>query len=391
MAPSQIEDSPVSTHFYPPVKSAESRFSSLPIHPKDEPFALYGEFLADQHPHKVNLGIGVYRTEDGRPWPLTTVEEAEARLHQNRDESRHEYLTIQGDLEFLSLARDLVFGFQEASKPTTQREDKSRITSVQTVSGTGANRLGAEFLARSLKPGTIWIPEPTWSNHHAIWELAQVDIKTYPYYDFGGNCFDYERTALVLGSEAKKGDVVIFHACAHNPTGADPSKEQWMKLATICQTRGVIPFFDLAYQGFASGSLEEDAFAIRHFLHSRPQLEFCVAQSFSKNFGLYGQRTGALHVVTTNAGSGTASQAVLSNLNLLARSEYGMAPRGGSDIAKAVLGSKELREKWQGDLKHMSGRIQVMRQALYDELVRLGTPGSWKHILSQVSCQQQSA
>ncbi|ODM23936.1 hypothetical protein SI65_01526 [Aspergillus cristatus] len=383
MAP-QIEDSPISPQLYSLGKAAtsESRFDSLSILPKDEPFALHGEYLNDPHPNKVNLGIGVYRTENGGPWPLNVVEEAEAQLHQERDEGRHEYLTIQGDLGFLPLARDLAFSFQE-HELGLHRGDKDRIVSIQTVSGTGANRVGAEFLARSLKPRTVWIPEPTWGNHHAIWELAQVPIKTYPYYDFEGKCFNYGETAQLLANEAKGGDVVIFHACAHNPTGADPSKEQWMQLANLCQTKSLFPFFDLAYQGFASGSLEEDAWAIRHFLQSRPQLEFCVAQSFSKNFGLYGQRTGALHVVTLSD-TGKVPQAVLANLNLLARSEYGMAPRGGSDIVKTVLGSKELREKWHGDLKHMSGRIIAMRQALYDELIRLGTPGTWEHILSQI-------
>lgn len=360
------------------------------MHPKDEPFALHGEYLTDTHPNKINLGIGVYRTEDGRPWPLTVVEEAESRLHEERDESRHEYLTLQGDMEFLRLARDLAFSFKDDAKSAydqKNRADKNRITSIQTVSGTGANRLGAEFLARSAKSITVWIPEPTWDNHYAIWDLAQVDIKTYPYYDFEGKCFDYKRTEMTLSMQAQKGDVVILHACAHNPTGADPSKEQWKDLATLFQTKRLIPFFDLAYQGFASGSLEEDAWAIQYFLHHLPYFEFCVAQSFSKNFGLYGQRAGALHVVTSGGGDGgfdKVPQAVLSNLSLLARSEYGMAPRGGSDIVKTVLGSKELREMWYGDLKHMSGRIQVMRQALYDELVRLGTPGSWEHILSQV-------
>lgn len=385
MAP-QIEDSPISPQFYLPGKTAtssESSFDSLQILPNDEPFALHGEYLSDPHPNKVNLGIGVYRTEDGGPWPLTVVEEAEAQLHQEKNEARHEYLTIQGDLKFLDLARDLAFSLQKPELGL-KRGDKDRIVSIQTVSGTGANKLGAEFLARSVKPRTVWIPEPTWGNHHAIWELAQVEIKTYPYYDFEGKCFNYGETAQLLAAQAKRNDVVIFHACAHNPTGADPSKEQWNQLANLCQTKGLFPFFDLAYQGFASGSLEEDAWAIRHFLHLRPQLEFCVAQSFSKNFGLYGQRTGALHVVTSSS-PGKVPQAVQANLSYLVRSEYGMAPRGGSDIVKTVLGSPELREKWHGDLKHMSGRIIAMRQALYDELVRLGTPGTWDHILSQVS------
>ena len=395
MAPTEVKETPASRQVRLPVQpsATKSSFSSLSIHPKDEPFSLHGEYLADAHPNKVNLGIGVYRTEDGRPWPLTVVEEAESQLHEERSESRHEYLTIQGDMEFLRLARDLAFSLDDDSKSEhgqKDRVDKDRITSIQTVSGTGANRLGAEFLARELKPSTVWIPEPTWGNHHAIWDLARVDIKTYPYYDFEGKCFDYKHTEMTLNAQAQKGDVVVLHACAHNPTGADPSKEQWKNLARLFQTKGLIPFFDLAYQGFASGSLQEDAWAIQYFLHHLPHLEFCVAQSFSKNFGLYGQRAGALHVVSHGGGVSVSDnipnipQAVLSNLGLLARTEYGMAPRAGSDIVKKVLGSNQLRKIWYGDLKHMSGRIQAMRQALYDELVRLGTPGSWEHILSQV-------
>lgn len=176
---------------------------------------------------------------------------------------------------------------------------------------------------------------------------------------------------------------MILHACAHNPTGADPSKEQWRKLAVLCQQKGLVPFFDLAYQGFASGSLDEDAWAIRHFMNCKPELEFCVAQSFSKNFGLYGQRTGALHVVTSSS-SGTLPQVVLANLSHLVRGEYSMAPRGGSEIVRTVLSDEGLRQQWYEDLKHMSGRIKQMRQALYDELIRLGTPGTWNHVLEQI-------
>ncbi|OJJ47739.1 hypothetical protein ASPZODRAFT_63994 [Penicilliopsis zonata CBS 506.65] len=360
--------------------SESSRFTTLSVPPADEAFAVNGAYLADTSPDKVNLGIGVYRTDEGRPWPLRVVERAENQLHEEHDAARHEYLAIRGDVEFLDLARDLVF----ASAGDKEGSD-DRIASVQTVSGTGANRLGADFLAQHLRPGRVWIPEPTWSNHHAIWTFAGVARGTYPYYDVAGKCFDWVRTAQTLNEQASPGDVVVLHACAHNPTGADPSKEQWEKFAALCQAKGLIPFFDLAYQGFASGSVEEDSWAIRHFFHYQPQLEFFVAQSFSKNFGLYGQRAGALHVVTSSAGLSTGvSQAVLANLCSLVRGEYSMAPRRGSEIVKTVLRSPDMRRQWHEDLQLMSGRIKAMRQALYDRLVALQTPGTWEHILSQI-------
>ena len=393
MAPSQIHDPPISPV---PSKQSVSRFASLPIPPVDEPFTLNAEFLVDTDPQKVNLGIGVYRTESGDPWPLPVVEEAEALLFHAKNVARHEYLTIQGDAKFLSLARDLVFGFDSGIQPNGNHqqsgdhsEDKAnrdRIVSIQTISGTGANRLGAEFLARSLHPRHVWIPDPTWANHLTIWDLVGVERKSYPYFDASTKGFDYESTVQTLKTQAQRGDVVVLHACAHNPTGADPSKEQWTKLASLFQQKGLIPFFDLAYQGFASGSLDEDAFAIRHFMNCTPRIEFCVAQSFSKNLGLYGQRAGALHLVTNPPETDIMlPQIALANLSHLVRGEYSMAPRGGSEIVRTVLSDPDLREKWGEDLKTMSGRIKAMRQALYDELVKLGTPGKWEHILAQVS------
>lgn len=387
MAPSQIHDLPPSA----PTKQSESRFASLPIPPVDEPFTLNAEYHSDPYPQKVNLGIGVYRTETGDPWPLPVVEEAETRLYDAKNVARHEYLTIQGDGKFVSLARDLVFGFDSGPKATNgahgeQTTEKGRVVSIQTISGTGANRLGAEFLSRSLHPRHVWIPDPTWANHHTIWELVGVEKKTYPYYNSATNAFDYDSTVQTLKSQAQHGDVVILHACAHNPTGADPTKEQWAQLANLMQQKGLIAFFDLAYQGFASGSVDEDAYAIRHFMSCTPRMEFCVAQSFSKNFGLYGQRCGVLHLVTNPAnGRANLPQIALANLSHLVRGEYSMAPRGGSEIVRTVLSSPELRQKWGDDLQVMSGRIKTMRRALYDELVNLATPGRWEHILAQVS------
>ncbi|KAJ5114146.1 pyridoxal phosphate-dependent transferase [Penicillium angulare] len=364
----------------------DSLFFNLPSTPADEPFAVNGAYIQDTDPQKVNLGIGVYRTANGSPWPLRVVADAEKQLHQASDVNRHEYLTIQGDKKFLKLAANLVFEFENpenTSLASGESEDKDRVVSIQTVSGTGANRLGAELLARHIRPGCVWIPDPTWGNHHTIWDLAGVERKNYPYYDNNLKKFDFEGTIRTLSESANKNDIVILHACAHNPTGADPTKEQWKSIAELCQAKGLIPFFDLAYQGFASGNLEQDAWSIRHFFNFTPRLEFCVAQSFSKNFGLYGQRVGALHVVNST-GCTETSQKLLANLCHLVRGEYSMAPRGGSEIVRTVLGNRKLKSKWFEDLMTMSGRILEMRKALYDELIRLQTPGGWSHILTQI-------
>ncbi|KAJ5310782.1 uncharacterized protein N7443_003243 [Penicillium atrosanguineum] len=370
----------------PAKKRVDSMFSTLSEVPPDEPFAVNGAYKRDSNPQKVNLGIGVYRTSDGNPWPLRVVEEAEKELFEASDVNRHEYLAIQGDADFLSLAADLVFGFgdYEGSSRQVAENMRQRVVSIQTVSGTGANRLGAELLARNIRPGCVWIPNPTWANHYTIWDLAAVPKKEYPYYDSTSKAFDFNGTFRTLSTYAKANDVVILHACAHNPTGADPSQEQWKMLAQLCKEKGIIPFFDLAYQGFASGDAKKDAWAIRHIFHDLNQVEFCVAQSFSKNFGLYGQRVGALHMALSANAPTNVSSNLLANLCHLVRGEYSMAPRGGAEIVKTVLGSKDLRKKWLEDLTTMSERILQMRHALFDELVKLGTPGDWNHITNQI-------
>lgn len=177
-----------------------------------------------------------------------------------------------------------------------------------------------------------------------------------------------------LEAEAQQGDVILLHACAHNPTGLDPNKEQWKAIADLCERKKIFPFFDSAYQGFASGSLEEDAWAVRYFLNEKPGMEMCVAQSFSKNFGLYGQRVGAFHYVLPQ-GSESLRDTVVVNLCHLIRGEYSMGPTAGCNLVKKVLTNEELTAQWHKDLKVMSSRIRSMRKALYDELLRLQTPG----------------
>ncbi|KAK2755912.1 hypothetical protein FQN54_005708 [Arachnomyces sp. PD_36] len=352
-----------------------SCFSSLPEAVTDEIFDLFGAFRADTHPNRVNLAPGIYYTDEGESWPPNVVCQAEKKLYEKADNTRHDYLPIAGDQEFLKVARELAF--------TPQAADKGHIVSVQTISGTGANHIGARFLIEHLQPQNVWLSDPTWANHHTIWESVGVSPRLYPYYKKSDCSFDFDGMIEALEAHAQPRDILVLHACAHNPTGLDPSKGQWIAIADLCQRKGVFPFFDAAYLGFASGDPAEDAWAIRYFNGLQPQLEMVVAQSFSKNFGLYGHRTGALHLVLAEA-SAKIKENADANLCHLLRSEFSMAPKYGSTIVKTVLHSEELTAVWMDDLKIMSNRIKSMRRALYDELVRLGTPGSWKHIIDQI-------
>lgn len=348
----------------------------------DEIFDLNREFFNDTYPEKASLGAGVFRTNEGKPWPLPVVREAEQRLFDEQSLSRHEYTAIEGDMAFVHLARDVLFNFHGKEESDAQKADKERIASVQTVAGTGANHLGAIFLARNMKPSKVWLSDPSWANHDTIWDQAGVSRAKYPYYNSTTRLFDFEGMMAVLEKEGQKGDVILLHASAHNPTGLDPTREQWKAIADLCERKKIFPFFDSAYQGFASGSLEEDSWAVRYFFNEKPHLEMCVAQSFSKNFGLYGQRVGAFHYVLSNAEK-QLNRTVVDNLCHLIRGEFSMGPSGGCSIVKKVLTDENLTAQWHENMREMASRIQSMRRALYDELVRLGTPGTWEHIVQQ--------
>ena len=302
-------------------------------------------------------------------------------LHQDVNQD-HEYLPIHGSTPFLELARDLVFGPSSHATAAT-------ITSLQTISGTGANHLGALFLAQHLQPRQVFISDPTWNNHHLIWTVAGPNVtqKTYPYYSPTTKSIDFDGMISTLESTAQENDVVILHACAHNPTGIDPSQDQWRILAQLFKRKKLFAFFDSAYQGFASGDPDLDAWAVRHFReilfndNNSTQSGMCVAQSFSKNFGLYGERVGAFHVLTPPS---VSSAGISSRLILLQRSEISSPPLYGSRIVHLVLSTPSLRKKWESDLRTMSSRIQSVRRALRLELERLNTPGDWSHIESQI-------
>lgn len=247
--------------------------------------------------------------------------------------------------------------------------------------------LGALFLSRFYKPSNadakaVYVSNPTWANHNQIFSNVHLPMKTYPYFSAKTKALDFEGMMSAIES-APEGSVVLFHACAHNPTGVDATQEQWKKTAEVMKRRSHFPFFDCAYQGFASGDLNKDAWAVRYFVEQG--FELLVAQSYAKNFGLYGERAGCFHFVTgpgPNA-KDTATR-VGSQLAILQRSEISNPPAYGARIASLVLNDDNLFAEWEANLREMSGRIISMRQALKSKLDEMQTPGNWDHIVNQI-------
>lgn len=293
----------------------------------------------------------------------------------------HEYLPIAGSAPYLQVASDLLFGENACLEENS--------CSIQTISGTGANHLGALFLAQHLKPKNVFISDPTWNNHHLIWEIAapNVDRKTYPYYRAADRSFDIDGMLSTLETEAVENDVIILHACAHNPTGLDPTQDQWRAIADVVARKKLFVFFDAAYQGFATGELDQDAWAVRYFHQSllstseNGLIGICVAQSFAKSFGLYGERAGAFHLVLPPGSSSAGTQ---SHLLRLVRAEISNPPLFGARIVHTILATPELREQWKMDLKTMSGRIRQMRHLLRENIEAHPKVGDWSHLESQI-------
>lgn len=349
-----------------------SAFSAIKPAPPDGIFALVARHKADNFPHKVDLSVGAYRDQEGKPWILPVVRKVDA-LVSSDPTLNHEYLPMAGMPDFNTSAARVVFGHDS---PVIER---GLVASIQTLSGTGANHTAALFLKKFYgKSTTIHVSNPTWANHKTIFEHAGLNIVQYPYFDPSTKGLDFDGLLGAL-QKAKEGDIVLLHACAHNPTGVDPTHDQWKAIAQVCKERKLFPFFDCAYQGFATGSLDNDAWAVRYFVDQG--LELLVCQSFAKNFGLYGERAGALHVVVRDP---NAVQATTSQLALLSRAEISNPPAYGARIVSRTLNNPDLFQEWVNDLDTMSSRIKTMRSALRDNLVRLGTPGNWDHIVSQI-------
>jgi len=349
-----------------------SAWENIAQAPPDAILAIGDAWRADPDPRKINLGVGAYRTAEGKPLVLNVVRKAEAALAADPTANK-EYLGITGDPTFCKLAREMAFGAGSAAV------QEGRITTVQGLSGTGSLRVGAEFLATHYPVKTVFIPNPSWPTHRAIFTRAGMTVKEYRYFQPATRGLDYEGLMADIGN-AEPGSVVVLHACAHNPTGVDPTPEQWRGILGVCAQRKLLPFFDSAYQGFASGDLEADAAAIR-MCAAMPGQEMLLAQSFAKNMGLYGERVGALSVVCA---SKAVAARVEGQLKLVIRPMYSNPPRHGAEIAARVLGSPALFEEWKDELRGMAGRIKEMRAALRGALEARGAPGDWSFITRQI-------
>ncbi|CCE83841.1 Piso0_004431 [Millerozyma farinosa CBS 7064] len=358
-----------------------SYFASIKEIPPDPLFGLKARYTSDDRKDKVDLGIGAYRDNNGKPWILPSVREAEKRLVASPD-FNHEYLGISGYEPFLRESSKVILGEQSVALK------ESRVVSQQSLSGTGALHLAAVFLkefytTESRSQPTVYLSAPTWANHRQIFSSLGLNVETYPYWNKESKSLDFSGYLDAI-KKAPKNSIFILHACAHNPTGLDPTKEQWKTILHELSNRGHMALFDSAYQGFASGDLEKDAFALRYAVDSKLfKTPIVVCQSFAKNVGMYGERVGAVHVIPAEENK-SLNSAIKSQLNRLARSEFSNPPAYGSKIVSLVLSDPDLRQKWHQDLITMSSRINEMRVRLRDLLTKeLHTPGNWDHIATQ--------
>jgi len=328
-------------------------FEKVTQAPADPILGLTDEFRNDSRTHKINLGVGIYKDEAGATPILNCVKKAEKILLET--ETTKNYLSIEGNAEYGQLVQELLFG--KDHEIVTSKRAKT----AQAPGGTGALRIGAEFLSRQNISKKVWISNPTWVNHFQVFGSAGMETAEYRYYDPAGKNLDFDGMLASL-SEAKAGDVVLLHGCCHNPTGVDPSLAQWEVLAKFCSERKLLPFFDFAYQGFGRG-IDEDAAGLRTF--AKYNKELLVASSFSKNFGLYNERVGAITVVTTDTEVAIRS---FSQVKLAIRANYSNPPSHGAAVVATVLKNAELRAEWEAEVKAMRDRIWEMRELFVAKL-----------------------
>jgi aromatic-amino-acid transaminase len=345
-----------------------SLLATVELAPKDPILGVSESYLADTNPRKVNLGVGVYTDETGKIPLLECVQRAERELTDRA--APRGYLPIDGIADYDSAVRAMVLGAD--SEAIASR----RAVTVQALGGTGGLKIGADFLRKFAPGAKVWISDPSWENHRALFEGAGFSVETYPYYDAATRGLDFDGMTATLG-RLPAGAIVVVHACCHNPTGADPTTEQWAKILELVRARGLVPFLDIAYQGFADG-IDADGAVIRSFA-STPGPLF-VSTSFSKSFSLYGERIGALTVVTGDDGEAAR---VLSQLKRAIRANYSTPPTHGGQIVTAVLKSPELRALWDAELASMRDRIKLMRAMLVERLHERMPDADFRFMLRQ--------
>jgi len=343
-------------------------FAAVELAPADPILGLNEAFNADTRPGKVNLGVGVYLGEDGKIPLLESVRLAEAARLQNP--GPRGYIPIDGLAAYDQGVQKLLFGAD------SELIRAGRLVTAQALGGTGALRLGADMLKRLLPDATVLISDPSWENHRALFEAAGFPVATYPYYDAQTHGLNFAGMRAALLAAAPR-TIVVLHACCHNPTGVDLSAAQWQEVVGIVRERNLVAYLDMAYQGFAEG-IEADGAAVRAFAASGVQC--FIASSFSKSFSLYGERVGALTIVTESA---DASRRVLSQLKRVIRTNYSNPPTHGGALVAAVLASAELRKQWEAELDGMRERIKRMREALVGLLQERNTGRDFSFVLRQ--------
>ncbi|KAM0746594.1 hypothetical protein T439DRAFT_329698 [Meredithblackwellia eburnea MCA 4105] len=348
-----------------------SAWSNVPAGPPDPILGVTEAFKADTDPKKINLGVGAYRDANGKPYVLPSVRKADELILAAKYDK--EYLPITGFGDFTKQAVLLAYG------PDSKPLKENRIAVTQSISGTGALRIGAAFISRFYPHSkAIYVPTPTWGNHIPIAKDSGLEVKHYAYYDKKTVGLDFEGLKADLKAAPPK-SVFLLHACAHNPTGVDPTKEQWKEISDIIKEKEHLPWFDMAYQGFASGSVDADAFAPRYFVEQGHQILLC--QSFAKSMGLYGERVGAFSIVTA---SPEEKAKVDSQIKILVRPMYSNPPVHGARIVSTILSDPKLNAQWLTEVKDMAERIIGMRSQLFDILKEVGSTRDWTHIKSQI-------
>lgn len=351
------------------IQRASSWWSHVELGPPDAILGVTEAFKRDANPNKINLGVGAYRDDDGKPYILPCVSKAE----QSISSSNKEYAPISGVPEFCKLSIELALGHDNA-----QLANNTNAT-VQGISGTGSLTIGAKFL-KAFFPGvkTVWLPTPSWGNHTPIFKHAGLEVQQYRYYNPSECNLDFNGAIEDIKKIPEK-SVILLHACAHNPTGVDPRQEQWKELSEIVKQKQLFPFFDMAYQGFASGDISKDAYAVRYFVNEGHKI--MLAQSFAKNMGLYGERTGAFSIISENK---EEAARVMSQLKILIRPMYSNPPIHGALIAAKILSDQSLRSQWLVEVKGMADRIIGVRKKLRENLKKEGSQKNWSHITDQI-------
>ena len=348
--------------------TANTLFSAVQMAPKDPILGLTETFLADKRSEKVNLGVGVYYDDSGKLPLLRAVKKAEEdRVAKGMPRG---YQPIDGPAIYNKAVQALLFGADSADVAS------GRIMTIDALGGTGGLRIGGEYLRRLLPSAQVAISDPTWENHRGVFESAGFTVQTYTYYDPKSHGLDFEGMLKSLKA-MPEGTIVLLHACCHNPTGVDLNAQQWQEIVSLCKSKQFVPFLDLAYQGFGDG-IQEDATAVRLFAQSG--MPFLVASSFSKSFSLYGERVGALSIVTASADEAAR---VLSQVKRVIRTNYSNPPTHGGGIVSDVLTNPELRQLWEDELREMRERIRKMRLAFAEKLKSLEVKQDFSFVVQQ--------